>query len=78
MDDTGNNQIQWVFDRNWGSSSEWQNTEDDTHDYFLSFVGVVPTTAAPHALERRKPAPGTAGTVGAGPHSLGEPWLRRL
>lgn len=47
------------------------------HDYLLSFVGMVPTTAAPHALERREPAPGTAGTVGAGPHSLGDPWVRK-
>ena len=44
------------------------------HDYFLSFVEVVPTTAA---LERSEPTSYTVGTVGTGLHAVVEPWLRK-
>lgn len=47
------------------------------HAYFLSFVGVMPTTAALHAQERSEPTSYTVDTMGTGLHSLVEPWLRK-
>ena len=39
VDDTGHNQVHWVFDRNGGSSSEWQNTENDMMIISLALWG---------------------------------------